>query len=324
MELSRNVLSQLGRPEITDETIEWEEAALILEKDEEQYIEGQAEEGVGVLHYREDASDAALLSLIRPWIESARKECEGFDPLRKVVEFTSSLTGPENIVFHRNVGSTPRRFELQYGGDVKLTIFDGGTVGQTWRHSTHQITGGKLVPNWRERIVEWIEENKGEQFSDTDRRQLQAIEDAISRTEEFEPVFATMHNAREITGVVLDGEKIDLRFESLDGPLGVCHGGNNYIKLDLEGARQSISMSEPDFDSNDQRIRLRTMEVTLHELGHAVNHHDGPFSGFGGGGYCWQHELEAEAFVAKHAQSKLEAEAFEVWAMANLRSKHYD
>lgn len=259
----------------------------------------------------------------------------------KVLRFISQLTGPETIFWRsKMMREGLEHFFISYGGlcrkSVRVNIipresgleYSAEDVGG-FSNSVGITVGKELPEDWRSRLCEYLERAKEDLFDERPGReeQYEAIREAARRSEELKAETVSFHDRERVVGFLLgeDEEWINLRLTDLGGSaLGRCSSENDYIALDLEALAQSMTRSEPSFESNEQRIYLRTLETALHEMGHAVNHHGGSDQGFGDNDYCWEHELEACAYVSEHAQTELEAEAFEVWTMSTLRSYHYD
>lgn len=320
MESARRLLC---KPESEGNFWLWEEDEVLLEfvESDEQYLE-TLRPGEGRLYYHEDASDEALVRLIKPWWQKQRRR-EKPDRLDRAAELVMDLVGPLSA---KRIGR-----DKGMGADTVVIRCAPKGYGETLHlrksHRYHRGNGktffvGPFQEGWRAKILSWLQRRKEEmtRYVATPA-QIDAILDAIERTG-FEPVFAEMHDARRLVGLrghCRDGEPLEvtLKLQEDDNrsALGYWTHSPETIALFPQRIRR--------FRTGEVNVqdRFKMLQVTLHEIGHAVHRHVNSDSGFTPE-YDWVHELQAEQFVMEHAKSREEARAFEAFALRNLQAKH--
>jgi hypothetical protein len=310
--------------------LEWDQALLFLEEGEEQYIEKHGP-SVATLHHHPGLDDATFLSLVKPWLKKAKEECVPHHPADRVARFVRDLTGPREVIRKPYRGGELEKVTLRYGGDLWIEVRpepEGSGISTSLGFFDHYIVVRSLSPDWRSVIASYLQEIKEEVLtSDPTDAQMEGIVEAARRTEEFEPVFKQFHDWSEVVGFRRqnDGQEIGLRYNLGHGRFGAWYPRQEQIILNVAKMREPHATLSPTFEdvSETEMQKLRVLETTLHELGHAKHGHRGSSSGHSyEQGYDWRHELQATDFVMQHAESELEGELFERWSLDNLKAKH--
>lgn len=308
--------------------MEWDRALLFLEESEEQYIEKHGP-SVATLYHHRDLDDATFLSLVKPWLKKAEEACTPYHPADRVARFVRDLTGPGEVL--REPYRDGKKITLRYGGDLWIEVRpgrEGSGISTSLGFFDNYILVRSLSPGWRSVIADYLQELKeANLINKPTGAQMEGIVEAARRTKEFEPVFKQFHDWSQVVGFRRqdDGQEIDLRYNLGSGRFGAWNPRQGWISLNVEKMREPRATLPSSFAvlSETEMQRLRVLETTLHELGHAKYRHRGSSSGHSyEQGYDWRHELQATDFVMKHAESELEGKLFERWSFDNLKTKH--